>query len=186
MKTIDVAAMKADPAARLAVLEELVGFGPDDRAALRDSVAVLGPALPGLLDAVYDHLLAYDDTRKFFVGTTGTVDERYLAIRKEHLTSWLLGVTVDRGEDSDFARWLQGIAKHHAGTGHGSRRVPPRWIVALTGWLQSAVSTALFDAQIAESADLRRYVLAWNKLLVVQLETFLHVVVPSFPAWDEP
>lgn len=185
MKTIDVAAMKADPAIRLATLEEFVGFGVEDRAALRDSVKVLGPALPRLLDAVYEHLLGFDDTRRFFLGSTGKVDPSYIALRKEHLTSWLLGVTVNRGSDSDFATWLSGVARHHAGSGPGSRRVPPRWMVGLTGWLQAAITAALFDAEIAEQADLRRYLLAWNRFLVVQLETFLHVIAPSFPGWDE-
>lgn len=185
MKSIDVAGMKADPAVRLATLESFVGFGPEDRAALRDSVKVLGPGLPGLLDAVYEHLLAHDDTRRFFLGSTSKVDPDYLALRKEHLTSWLLGVAVNRGSDADFARWLVEIAKHHAGSGPGSRRVPPRWMVGLTGWLQAAIAGALFDAGIADQADLRRYLVAWNRFLIVQLEMFLHVIAPSFPGWDE-
>jgi hypothetical protein len=185
VKTIDVAGMKTDPAARLAIVEELVGFDANDRAALRDSVAVLGPVLPQLLDAVYDHLLAFDDTKKFFLGTTGEVDAQYLAIRKEHLTTWVLGVTVDRRPDPEYAAWMHAIAEHHAGRGPRSRRVPPRWLVTLTGWLQGRITEALFAADLADPNDLRRYVLAWNKLLVVQLEMFLHVVVPSFPGWDE-
>lgn len=177
--------MKTDPGSRLAVIEEFVGFGAADRAALRDSVMVLGPALPRLLDAVYEHLLAFDDTRRLFLGSKGEVDAQYLAIQKEHLTSWLLGVSVDRRADTDFAGWLVKIAKQHGGSGPRSRRVPPRWMVALTGWLQAAISAALFDAQIPQQADLQRYLLAWNKLLVVQLEMFLHVIAPAFPAWDE-
>lgn len=59
-------------------------------------------------------------------------------------------------------------------------------MVALTGWLQTQITTALFDANVADHEDLGRYVVAWNKFLMVQLEMFLQVIAPAFPGWDEP
>jgi hypothetical protein len=73
-------------------------------------------------------------------------------------------VTVDRLGERPFATWLSGITYHHAGIGAKSRKAPPRWMMGLTGWLQAAITTARFEATIAEEADLRRYLLAWNKL----------------------
>jgi hypothetical protein len=189
MKTIDVAAIVEDPLARWRFLEEFVSFGPDDRAALSESLAVLGPRLPRILDSVYEHLLSFDDTRRIFLGASGAqgtqeIDARYVTTRKEHLTEWLLRVAATRTEES-IVPYVVKVARAHVGVdGEPGRQVPPRYLVGMTAHLQTIFTTALFDELPDRPRDALRMALAWNKLLVIQLETFLKVSAPLWPLWD--
>jgi Protoglobin len=181
---IDVKHITGDAVARIAFLEKFIGFTDDDWAALSDSVPILSPKLPALLDAIYDHLLSFDDTRRLFLGPRGEVDPAYIAVRKEHLTDWLLR-TVGGGDRGAFAEWLMTIGKRHTGVaGEPERVVPPRYMVALTSFVQ----TAIWDALFAESTDatlVRRCGQAWSKMMIIQLEIFLKVIAPHWPRWDE-
>src|SRR5215212_4502216 len=105
MKRIDTAAIAADPETRMEFLEDFVGFTEDDWKALSDSIRVIGPKLPGILDALYDHLLTFDDTRRIFLGPRGELDPSYIELRKEHLTAWVL-TTVAGGSRRTFANYL--------------------------------------------------------------------------------
>lgn len=185
-KPIDVPAISRDPSARMRFLMEFVGFTDADRRAMLDSVAVLGPALPGLLDALYNHLLSFDDTRRVFLGPRGEVEPEYIALRKEHLTQWVLRTAGVAGDPASLAGYIQETGRRHTGVaGEPNRTVPPRYMVALAGFVQGALWSTLFAALPDKSADVQRFGLAWNKMLVVQLEMFLKVMAPQWPAWDE-
>src|SRR5687768_11286828 len=83
MRHVDVKGLRETAEARLAFLEQFTLFSDDDWQALRESAEILGPKLPGILDALYDHLLSFDDTRRIFLGPRGEVDPDYIAIRKD-------------------------------------------------------------------------------------------------------
>lgn len=185
MRNLNVAAISQDPQERLLFLEEFIGFSNDDRAALRQSAEILGPHLPGILDALYAHLLSFDDTRRIFLGPNGEVNPDYIATRKEHLTQWLLQ-TVTSADPASFSRYLMHVAAHHTGkAGDAARSVPPRYMVALTGFLQAAFVESLFELLPGRPHDVRRMSIAWNKMLILQLEIFLKVLAPHWPQWDE-
>lgn len=185
MKTINVIDISTNPAKRLQFLEDFIGFTQDDWKALSDSVDVLGPKLPAMLDSLYEHLLSYDDTRRIFLGQRGEVDPEYIAIRKEHLTAWVLK-TVGGGDRSAFAAWLVSVGKAHTGvSGEPQRVVPPRYMVALVSFVQTALLSTLFSALPKEPEKVQRMGLAWNKMMMLQLEIFLKQMAPAWPKWDE-
>ena len=182
VKEVELAALLRDPAARFAFLADLVGFGADDWAALADSVTTLSPRLPGILDAVYAHLLAFDDTRRIFLGSTGEIDPVYMALRKEHLTDWVLRTVGAAGDPGAFARYLLETGRRHTGVaGDPGRVVPPRYMVALTSFLQTALMSTLLEALADQPEQLRRQALAWNKMMMLQLELFLKAMHAD---WD--
>ncbi len=185
-KPIDVSGLSRDPSTRMRFMMEFVGFQDADRQALLESVEVLGPVLPGLLDALYEHLLSYDDTRRIFLGPRGEVDPAYIEIRKEHLTQWLLRTAGVSGDPASLAGYVQEVGRRHTGVaGEPGRVVPPRYMVGLTAFVQSAIWNALFTALPDKPQDARRFGQAWSKMLMVQLELFLKMMVPQWPAWDE-
>lgn len=185
MRTLDVPALRADPAARFRAGAEFVGLGPDDVAALAESAGLLGPKLPGLLDAIYDHLLSFDDTRRVFLGPRGELDPSYMALRKEHLTEWVLR-TVDASDVESLARYVALVARRHTRTeGDDARQVPPRYMAWLMTFVQAALWATLFELLPGEPARVARYGLAWTKMLGIQLELMLHQMAPAFPGWDE-
>jgi hypothetical protein len=184
MRHIDREAIARDAVARLYFLEEFVGFTRDDWLALGDSAAVLNPRLPAILDDFYDHLLAFDDTRRIFEGSDGAVDPHYITVRKEHLTEWLLTLVSGLDRKQLVAYWTK-VARHHGPDGSPERRVPPRYLVGLTSYIQTRMWRELFDALGDRPAEVRRLGLAWNKLLIIQLELFLKLLAPEWPRWDE-
>lgn len=186
MKTIEVAEVKNDVGKRLGFLMDFVGFGEDDWRALKDSVPYVGPKLPGLLDAIYDHLLSFDDTRRIFLGQRGEIDPAYMAKRKEHLTEWVLK-TIEGGNKNVFAGFVANIGKHHTGVaGEPGRVVPPRYLVALTSFVQTALVATILEAAADKPKEAVRMALAWNKMMMLQLEIMLKMAAPHWPHWDEP
>jgi hypothetical protein len=186
MKTVDVRALQTQPQKRLEFLQEFVGFGEADWKAIQDSVQVLDSRLPALLDAIYEHLLSFDDTRRVFLGHDGKgeVDPRYIAMRKEHLTEWLLRLVS--GEPEGLAAYLSEVGRRHTSlSGDAHRAVPPRYLVMLTAFIQVKVLDNLFDLLPDNPAEVRRLGLAWTRLLMLQLELFLKAVAPHWPRWDE-
>jgi hypothetical protein len=186
MKHIDVPGIVTRPTTRFRFLKDFVGYTEDDRRAMTESLVLLGARLPRILDDLYDHLLDHDDTRRVFLGPAGELDPLYIAQRKEHLTEWVLMAAAGPVSD-DFAAFLVKLASQHLGAAAGSehRAVPPRYIVAVTSRIQTAILEALFDALPGSPELALRAALAWNKFLMVQLELFLHVIAPSWPHWDE-
>jgi hypothetical protein len=184
-KHIDVKRISAESLARFEFLSDFVGFTEVDRQLLQQSLAVLGPALPGLLDAIYDHLLSYDDTRRLFLGEQGTLDPAYIELRKEHLTQWLLTMAVE--EDlGKLASYIAAVARMHTGAaGQARRKVPPRYVVGLTCFVQTAILKTAFAALPEEPTRALQLGLAWHKLLTIHLELFLKAIAPHWPAWDE-
>ena len=54
--------------------------------------------------------------------------------------------------------------------------VPPRYMLALTSFVQTNIWSALFQALPQQPDEVRRMGLAWNKMLVIQLEMFLKAI----------
>jgi len=185
LPNFDPNGIRLSPLARLQLLERYVGFTETDWSALRESAKVLGPKLPSLLDALYDQILAFEDTRRILL-PDGVHDETYIAIRKEHLTEWVLKTVATDLDRGTFATYLQIVGmKHTKDAGDPTRTVPPRYLVAFVGFLQAAIWSTLFDLLPSDVAAIRRIGLAWSKMLIIQLEIFLKEVVPSYPEWDE-
>lgn len=185
MKHIDVDALRQSPRARLDFLADFCLITDDDWAALDESLTYLAPRLPNLLDRLYEHLLSYDDTRRVFLGQRGEVDPAYIELRKEHMTEWIMRTIASTDRD-DFARYVVRIGQRHTGVaGEPHRAVPPRYMVGLSSFIQTIIVETLFDSVTDDVAALRRMTLAWNKIVLVQLELFLQVIAPLWPRWDE-
>jgi len=185
-KHIDADAISSRPEDRLRFLEEFIGFTDDDWVALRQSTEILVPAIPALLDELYDHLVAFDATRRL-VSTGDVVDPLYIAVRKQHLVGWIRA-TVGAGPDAraEFANYLNVIGRRHTAlAGDPARTVPPRYLVGLVGFMQVSIARAIHTALLDEPERALRLSLAWSKMLVIQLEMFLKNVAPHWPEWDE-
>jgi hypothetical protein len=185
LKHIDVGLISSSPLARFEFLADFIGFTDDDQLALQESLGVIAPQLPGLLDAIYDHLLSYDDTRRIFLGERGAVDLAYIEVRKEHLTQWALMTTTSENREQ-LAIYINSVGLHHTGVeGESGRVVPPRYLIALTSFIQTAILKTAFAALPENPQAALRFGLAWNKMLLIQLEMFLRAVAPHWPKWDE-
>jgi hypothetical protein len=106
--------------------------------------------------------------------------------RKEHLTQWVLRTAGVAGDPASLPGYVMETGRRHTGVaGEPNRVVAPRFMVGLAAFVQSALWNALFDALPDKPRDVQRFGLAWSKMLMIQLEMFLKVMAPQWPAWDE-
>ena len=185
MKHIDVDAIRDQPVARFSFLAEFCHFEEDDWNVLDESLPFLAPEMPDLLDRLYDHLLDHDDTRRIFLGAKGELDPAYIELRKEHMTEWIMAALTMR-DPKEFANYVTRVGRRHRGvSGQSNRAVPPRYMVAFMSFIQSEITRVLFAFMADDLPRLQRAILAWNRILIIQLEMFLKAIAPQWPQWDE-
>ncbi len=160
--------------ARMREVAEFVGLGPAELALVRDTAPAVLKHAEGLTAAVYDHFLKFPEARKFFVTDGGEVDEERLARRRQSLSRWLRG-SIDFQIDEDFPiRVLATGVVHSHPPSHRAHlgSIPSRFMVGTISFVQ----TALAEMLAQEMDDPHRAMqasIAWNKLLMVQLDILL-------------
>lgn len=139
------------------------GITVEDEALVQSSAEYLGPLLPGLLDALYEHLLSLPETARFF-------EEQDIAHRKEALVAWA-GRTIEGPHDEGFWKYLSQVGRIHANYG-----IPAYQVVHLMAWVQGNIAAALLASDRAEK---EREAVAWTKLLTAQLDPMLSPYLQS-------
>lgn len=132
-------------------------FTLEDSEHIQRSAEFLGPLLPGVLDALYDHLLSLPETREFFNGQ----DVQH---RKQSLVTWAAR-TIQEPADDDLWTYLARVGKIHRDYG-----IPSYQIVHLMAWVQDVIVSALLTStRSGKEAE----AIAWMKMLTAQLDPLL-------------
>jgi hypothetical protein len=111
---------------------EISGFGPEDAERVQRSAEYLGPVVPAVLDALYDHLLSLPETRGFF-------ETQDILHRKQSLVAWLAR-TIEGPHDEQYWDFLARVGKVHRDYG-----IVTYQIVHLIGWVQGTIASALLE-----------------------------------------
>ena len=160
--------------ARMRELADFVGL---DQAALdviqstKDLVLARGEEIT---EAVYDHFLQNTESRRFFLSADGGVDEDKLTRRKHSLMRWLRG-SIDFRIDEDYPiRVLaMGIVHSHPPTHRAHLgSIPSRFMIGSMSFVQTVLAD-IFMEDIADPREAMLATVAWNKMLMVQLDILL-------------
>ncbi len=171
-------------------MKQLAAFVGLDRSELNliklTSDAVLKNA-DDLTAAVYDNFLKFPETRRFFLEADGEIDEVRLTRRKHSLSRWLRG-SIDFKIDDDYPiRVLATGIVHSHPPSHRAHlgSIPSRFMVASMSFIQTALADVLRDE--FEDQDLAmRASIAWNKMLMLQLDILLAGYVSETPTEAVP
>lgn len=180
MKAIDEARLEQDLGYRYEYLAEFIGFGEEDVAAIRGSIARLAPAIPQLVEATYEKLLKYDATARHFLprqhGYDGPVPEsldeirenhEQIQFRKEHLQRYLMNL-LGNAFNPKTAVYLDMVGKMHTPkAGNAEIDVPLVQMNALMGLIADVVTEAIGEMGLDGNETLK-LVRAFNKLFWVQ------------------
>ncbi len=172
--------------ARLREMADFVGLGQVELDLLQATSAAIVKHPDELTGAVYDNFLRFPETRRFFLEAGGEVDQERLTRRKQSLTRWLLG-SIDFKIDQDYPiRILATGIVHSHPPSHRAHlgSVPSRYMVASMSFIQTAVAGILREE--LEDQDLAMQAsIAWNKMLMLQLDILLAGYVNETPNQPE-
>ena len=168
--------------ARLKQLAEFVGLDQAELDLIKSTSDAVSKHVDDLTAAVYDNFLRFPETRKFFLEADGEVDDVRLTRRKHSLARWLRG-SIDFKIDYDYPiRVLATGVVHSHPPSHRAHlgSIPSRFMVASMSFIQTAVADVLREE--LEDQDLAmRASIAWNKMLMLQLDILLAGYVSEIP-----
>ena len=167
---------------RMKQMAEFVGLTQTDLELIQSTAALLVPHAEALTAAIYDHFLHFPETRRFFLREDGEVDQHRITRRQHSLKRWLEN-TIQHQVDGDLPVFLltAGLVHSHPPSNRAHLgSVPSRFMVGTISFVQTAIAQLLFqemdDPQKAMLASL-----AWNKLLMVQLDILTAGYVDQVP-----
>ena len=180
MKQIDEPRLEEDLAYRFTYVAEFVGFGADDIAAVHASAPLLAPLVPGLVDAVYEKLFAFDATKRHFVprqsGYDGAVpadlatltpEHPMIAFRKQHLGAYLSAL-VTKPYDGAMVQYLDKVGRIHTPKfGSKDLDVPLVQMDALMGFVADAILATVLGLGLPRDQEVAT-ARAFSKLLWIQ------------------
>jgi hypothetical protein len=173
--------------ARLKEMAEFVGLGQDDLELVQATTPLLLQHADELTSAVYDHFLKFPRARQFFLTDDGEVDQERLARRRHSLALWLRA-SGDFKVDEQFPVFLLaiGLVHSHPPTNRphlGS--VPSRYMTGTISFAQTALSQLFLD-EMDDPHQAIQASIAWNKLLMVQLDILLAGYITELPIEPMP
>ncbi|HWD07842.1 MAG TPA: protoglobin domain-containing protein [Actinomycetota bacterium] len=156
---------------------DLAGFGPPEGKILGETGALLAPAASGVISLAYTYLLSRPESAGFFS------ESDHLAQRKQTLKAWWIRTAADPFEENgSFGDYMRKVANAHVLNGgtHPSVEIPPQLTIALMGWVQMRVMTALNTialdpagaatfGELGDPAALAAVGRAWMLMLTLQL-----------------
>ncbi len=167
---------------RLKQLADFVGLDQSELDLIKaTSDAVLKNA-DDLTAAVYDNFLKFPETRRFFLEADGEIDEVRLARRKHSLGRWLRG-SIDFKIDRDYpVRVLATGIVHSHPPSHRAHlgSIPSRFMIASMSFIQTALAD-VFREELEDPDLAMRASIAWNKMLMLQLDILLAGYVSETP-----
>jgi len=153
-------------------LVEFSGFTETDMALIRRTAPILLRHEHTLTDTLYEHFLKFPAAARFFLLPDGTPDQARLERRKHSLGRWL-HETAEAALTHDFGYYLLaiGLSHSHRSVGPGGK-IPPHLMVGAMSLVQQAFAR-IFRAEVGELSVAFEASLAWNKLLMIQLNVLL-------------
>lgn len=162
----------ADAGGYFRYMSAFIGFTDEDAATIRDTRFVIEKHIPRIVADFYTQVLRFPGTRQHFLQRNSeTIDQEYLEMRMQHQTHfWRRAASGEY--DDDFARYIDYVGQAHTSEGADPKiYISERYVIGMIGFVQHAISEALFAELHQMDPDLeRRGILAWNRLMMVILE----------------
>jgi len=157
--------------ARMKEVAAFVGLGQNELDIIESTRELILARGEEITAAVYDHFLQFQETRRFFLDEDSVVDDDRLERRKHSLLRWLRG-SLDFKIDEDYpVRLLATGIVHSHPPSHRAHMgsVPSKYMIGSMSFLQTALAD-IFQEEIPGRKDAHQASIAWNKMLMVQLD----------------
>ena len=153
-------------------LMEFVGLSAADVAMIRQTAPLVLQHEAALTTALYEHFLQFPATARFFLKEDGSPDAQRLERRKHSLGRWLRE-TAEVAMTHDFVYYLLTVSLAHSHRSYGpGGKIPPQFMVGAMSLAQTALAR-IFQDDLADLSQALAASVAWNKLLLLQLNVLL-------------
>lgn len=172
---------------RLKQLAEFVGLDQGELDLIKSTSDAILKHVDELTGAVYDNFLRFPETRRFFLEADGEVDDVRLTRRKHSLARWLRG-SIDFKIDYDYPiRVLATGVVHSHPPSHRAHlgSIPSRFMIASMSFIQTALAEVLLE-ELEDQGLAMRASIAWNKMLMLQLDILMAGYVSETPTAAAP
>ena len=159
---------------------QFVGFGTEELALVTDTGPILLEKASELTSAVYDHFLVFPETRRYFVTRSGDVDEERIERRKHSLARWLENTIKAEGDLPMYLLAIAVVHSHPPTNRSNLGSIPSRFMIGTVSLVQTAISNVLAK-EIMDPAVATQASIAWNKLLIAQLDILLAGYITETP-----
>lgn len=178
---IDEKKLYTDDKYRFEYVAAYMGFTSKDAEAIQGIADKMAPAVPVLVDAVYQKQFEFDVTKKHFWAKnegfegelaesleTLTLDHPQIKMRKNFLGKYLNRVLKGPYDDR-FLKYLDWVAKIHTDTPEKKSKINVDYIHinALMGFVESAVVETVFTLDLPREQE-KAVISAFNKLMWIQ------------------
>ena len=166
--------------ARMVEMVGFVGLSEEDRKLIRESAAIVMENAEKLAESVCDLFMNYPDARKYFVDGNGEVDEERVEANKRTQITWLRNTSAAPMNEG-FPRYVAAVGIMHKNMSSyrpGLGPVPARFVIGTVSYYQTLIATLLHD-QIPDPGLASQTSIAWNKLLMYQLDLLLASYMPE-------
>ena len=157
--------------ARMKEVAQFVGLGQEELDVIESTRELVLARGEEITAAVYDHFLLFPETRRFFLEEGGNVDETKLDRRKHSLLRWLTGsISFKIDEDYPIRLLATGIVHSHPPSHRAHLgSIPNRFMIGSMSYLMTYL-THVFQREVPDPKRAFDATIAWNKLLMVQLD----------------
>lgn len=153
-------------------LMEFVGLSAADVAIIRRTAPLVLQHEAAITTALYEHFLQFPATARFFLKEDGSPDVQRLERRKHSLGRWLRE-TAEVAMTHDFVYYLLTVSLAHSHRSYGpGGKIPPQFMVGAMSLAQTALAR-IFQDDVTDLSQALAASVAWNKLLLVQLNVLL-------------
>ena len=158
-------------------LSDFVGLDAADLAAIRRTAPIVRAHEEAFTSALYEHFLKFPSSARFFLRDDGSPDTERIERRKHSLGRWLRE-TAEAALTHDFGYYLLAVGLSHSHRPRGPGGVvPPHLMVGAMSLAQTALAH-LFRTELAEPHEALAASVAWNKVLLLQLNVLLLGYLP--------
>ena len=157
--------------ARMKEVAEFVGLGQEELDVIESTRELVLAKGEEITAAVYDHFLLFPETRRFFLEEGGAVDDAKLDRRKHSLLRWLTGsISFKIDEDYPIRLLATGIVHSHPPSHRAHLgSIPSRFMTGSMSYMMTYL-TRVFQEELDDPKAAFDATVAWNKLLMVQLD----------------
>jgi hypothetical protein len=161
-------------------LSQFMGLDDADLAIVRRTAPVVLAHEVALTTALYEHFLKFPWSARFFLAEDGTPDTARIERRKHSLGRWLRE-TAEAALTHEFDYYLLAVGLSHSHRSRGPGGVVPAHLMVGAMSLAQTALAGLFRAELADAHEALAASVAWNKLLLLQLNVLLLGYLPVTP-----